>query len=65
MKTNNKLSKTEKEPEKSYRLGTVVIDAEVLNSYKKLAEEKGVYHNQLISETLKDYIANYKQNQNI
>jgi len=42
-------------------LGTVVIDVEVLNSYKKLAEKKGVYHGKLISDTLKDYIANSKQ----
>ena len=42
--------------EKIHRAGTVVIDEEILDFFKKLAKEKGVYHGQLISDTLKEYI---------
>ena len=44
-----------------YRAGTVIIDAEVLEYFKELAEKKGIYHGKLISETLKQYIANSEQ----
>ena len=57
------LTKVKKNPyaEKMHRARTVVIDEEIINFFKEQAKEKGVYHGILISETLKDYIANVQR----
>ena len=39
----------------------IVIDDDILDFFKKLAKEKGVYHGILIADTLRDYIANAQQ----
>jgi uncharacterized protein (DUF4415 family) len=57
------LSKARKNPyaENLRRAATVVIDSEILDFFKEIAKEKGVYHGELISETLKDYIIKARQ----
>ena len=41
---------------KMRRVSTVLVDEGLLNRIKELAKEKGVYHGELITKVLKDYI---------
>jgi len=42
------------------REGTILIDAEILEYFKELAQEKNIHYENLISTALKDYIINIK-----
>jgi len=46
---------------KMFQAGTVVLDMEVINFFKKIGDEKDIYYGKLISDTLKEYIANAEQ----
>ena len=53
------LSKARKNPyAKMFQAGTVVIDMDVIDFFKKMGEEKDVYYGKLISDTLREYVAN-------
>ena len=51
--------------EKLYRGTTVVIDNEVVTFFKELSKTKGEHHSTLMSEILKDYINNVRQEKEI
>ena len=42
------------------REGTILLEAEVLEYFKELAQEKNIHYEKLISTALKDYIINIK-----
>ena len=48
---------------KMFQAGTVVLDMEVIDFFKKIGEKKDIYYGKLISDTLKEYIAKSEQNQ--
>ena len=57
MKREYDLSKAQKNPyAKYFTAGTVILNSEVLEFFKDLSEEKGVYHGELISDALKDIL---------
>ena len=41
---------------KMFQAGTVVLDMEVIDFFKRIGEEKDIYYGKLISDTLKEYI---------